>query len=77
VFGQSERRKLFDMADDCLGNIAAIEKGFVEQGYREGFHIFAHAGHQRQASAQQFFRQFFADIALVAEQLADQNTFDG
>src|SRR6201994_1692433 len=60
------------MADDCLGNIAAIEEGFVEQGYREEFHIFAHAGHQRQAPAQQFFRQFFADIALVAKQLADK-----
>src|ERR1700761_7682845 len=60
------------MADDCLGDIAALEKSFVEQGYREGFHIFAHAGHQSQAPAQQFFRQFFADIALVAEQLADK-----
>src|SRR3954467_3379471 len=60
------------MADDGLGHVARIEQGFILQRYGQRLHILADAGEQRKAATQQVFGQLLADIALVAEQLADQ-----
>src|SRR3954468_10162124 len=58
------------MADDIVGHVPGIQQGFIVQRYGQRLHVLADAGEQRQT--QQVFRQLLADIALVAEQLADQ-----
>ena len=57
-----------------FGHVPGIEQGFILQRYGQRLHVPADAGEQREAAAQQVFRQLLADIALVAEQLAGQLT---
>jgi hypothetical protein len=60
VFGQPERRELLDMADDGLGDVASVQKSFVEERNRPRFHVSANAGHEDKTAAQQVVRQFSA-----------------
>src|SRR3954452_13897154 len=53
-----------------VGHVPGVEQGFILQGYGQRLHVLANAGEQCQT--QQVLRQLLADIALVAEQLADQ-----
>jgi hypothetical protein len=72
VFWQSERGKLLDVADNRLRDIASGEERLVEERDGQRFHITAHACHERQPPPQQLLGQFFANIAFVTEQLANQ-----
>lgn len=60
------------MADNRFGNIAAIQKSFVEEGHGQGFHVAAHARHQGEPPAEELLGQFLPDITLVAKQSADE-----
>ena len=60
------------MTDDSVGHIASVEQQFVGHGERQGFHVPAHLGQQRQATFEQSRRALFAKIALVTEELAGE-----
>src|SRR4051812_42106689 len=68
MLGQIEGRELLDVAN--VGHVPGLEQGFILRRYGQRLHVPADAGEQRQT--QQVFGQLLADIALVAEQLADQ-----
>ena len=72
MFRQPERGKFLDVADDRLGDVASIEQGFVEERNWQGFHVGANARHENEPSVQKLLREFLADIALVAKELAAQ-----
>jgi hypothetical protein len=62
-----EGRKCFDLSNDGLGHVASVKQHLVDHGDWQGLHVFANAREQGQTPAQKFFRQFPADITLVAE----------
>jgi hypothetical protein len=72
LLGQIQGGEPFDIADDGFSYIAAMQQHFVNHREGQGFHVFTHAGKEGQATMQQFLSQFFADIALIAEQFADE-----
>jgi hypothetical protein len=59
------------MTDDSVGHIASVEQQFVGHGERQGSHVPAHFGQQRQATFEQSRRALFK-IALVTEELAGE-----
>jgi hypothetical protein len=69
---QIECGKPLDVSDDGFGPIAAVEQDFIGEREWQGFHIFAHPGHQRQPTPKQSRREFLAKIALVTKELARQ-----
>src|SRR5690349_9498928 len=50
VFGETERGKSFDVADDGFSHIASIEQRSIGQGQGQSFHVLTHFGQQHQAS---------------------------
>ncbi len=72
MFGEIERGKSLDMADNGFGHIAGVEQQFIGQCQRQCFHVLAHFGHQRQSTFEQGRRALLAEIALVAEELASE-----
>jgi hypothetical protein len=72
VLGQSEGRELLDVTDDGLDDATPIEQSLVWERDRQPLHVAAHPRDQGQAAPEQALGEVFADIAFVAEQLADQ-----
>lgn len=62
----------FKSVENGLDDEAFAEQDLVGHGHEIVLHIPADAGDEMQASAPEFFEQFFADIALVSEQFPRQ-----
>jgi hypothetical protein len=54
MFGQIERRKSLDVADNCFSHIGLIQQHFVDHRDGQGFHVSTHAGEEGQTTIQQF-----------------------
>src|SRR5215469_4062448 len=72
MFGEIERGESLDMTDDSFGHVAGVEQEFVDQRHGQGFHVLAHFGQQHQTPFEQGRGALFAEIALVAEELAGE-----
>ena len=53
MFGEIERGKSLDMADDSFGHVAGVEQEFIDQRQRQCFHVLAHFGQQYQTTFEQ------------------------
>src|SRR5689334_17493128 len=72
MFGEIERGKSLEMADDGFSHVAGVEQEFIDQRHGQGFHVLAHFGQQHQTPFEQGGGALFAEIALVAKELAGE-----
>jgi hypothetical protein len=72
VFGEIERGKSFDVADDSFGHVAGVEQQSIGQRQGQCFHVLAHFGQQHQSPFEQGRRALFTEVALIAKELASE-----
>ena len=72
VPGKIKGGERLDVPDDGFGYVPGIEQSLVGQCHGQQLHVFAHVCHQHEALTQQYVRELFVDIVLVAEELSAQ-----
>src|SRR5690349_19305321 len=72
MLGQPEGGEFLDVADNGFDDVAPVEQSLVEERHWQALHVAPHPGHQDETAAEQSLCEALADIAFVAEQLADQ-----